>query len=186
MSVCGREERESGLRIRDLTKPTSATKVAEEGAVVSVHYTGRLAACGTVFDTSLHDDGSVDRTLGAAVNADANDGVDLKGWDRGIPLEFELGAGDVIAGWDEGVEGMCTGGRRELIVPPELACEESATETGAFAGAPATAANVLPSVLVCADGEQGAGPAIPPGATLIFEVELLEVRPKPSFLQRLF
>ena len=67
-------------------------------------------------------------------------------WDRGEPFSFTLGAGQVIPGWDQGVEGMKVGGRRELIIPPELAY-----------------------------GEAGAPPAIGPNETLVFVIDLLEV-----------
>jgi peptidylprolyl isomerase len=67
-------------------------------------------------------------------------------WDNGQPFEFQLGTGAVIPGWDQGVEGMKVGGRRELIVPPDLAY-----------------------------GEQGSPPAIGPDATLIFVIDLLDV-----------
>ncbi len=67
--------------------------------------------------------------------------------DRGTPFEFVLGRGQVISGWDEGVGSMKVGGKRELIIPPGLAY-----------------------------GDLGAGSVIPPGATLKFEVELLELR----------
>jgi len=68
-------------------------------------------------------------------------------WDSGQPFDFQLGSGGVIPGWDQGVEGMKVGGRRELIIPPDLAY-----------------------------GEQGSPPSIGPNATLIFVVDLLDVK----------
>ena len=111
---------ESGLKYIDhkVGTGTEATK----GDTVEVHYTGWLyenGKRGKKFDSSL---------------------------DRGQPYKFELGAGSVIRGWDEGVEGMKVGGKRELIIPPDLAY-----------------------------GSRGAAGVIPPNATLDFEVELLKV-----------
>ena len=68
-------------------------------------------------------------------------------WDRRETFEFRLGAGQVIQGWDEGVAGMKVGGRRRLTIPPDMGY-----------------------------GARGAGGVIPPNATLVFEVELLEVK----------
>ena len=91
---------------------------ADIGMSVSVHYTGKLED-GTVFDSSIP---------------------------RGQPFTFTLGAGQVIKGWDLGVEGMTVGEKRNLVIPPHLGY-----------------------------GVRGAGATIPPNATLIFDVELLEV-----------
>ena len=70
-------------------------------------------------------------------------------WSRGEPFTFTLGAGEVIPGWDQGIDGMKVGGRRELIIPPDLAY-----------------------------GPAGSPPAIGPNETLIFVVDLLEVNPR--------
>ena len=107
----------SELIIEELTVGDGATAAA--GQSVSVHYTGWLTN-GTKFDSSV---------------------------DRNDPFEFNLGRGQVIAGWDQGVAGMQIGGKRKLTIPPELGY-----------------------------GERGAGGVIPPNATLVFEVELLGVR----------
>ena len=100
-----------------------------------------------------------DVTVGQGEPADAGRTVTVHytGWlpdgtkfdssrDRGEPFAFTLGAGQVITGWDEGVKGMKVGGRRKLVLPPGLAY-----------------------------GDGGAPPAIPPGATLVFDVEVLKV-----------
>ena len=114
---------DSGLMIT-MTQTGSGAEAAA-GNSVSVHYTGWLydpgsdGGRGTKFDSSV---------------------------DRGQPFGFALGAGRVIAGWDEGVAGMRVGEKRELIIPPDLAY-----------------------------GSRGAGGVIPPDATLLFEVELLAV-----------
>ncbi|HEY4314065.1 MAG TPA: FKBP-type peptidyl-prolyl cis-trans isomerase [Actinomycetes bacterium] len=68
-------------------------------------------------------------------------------WNRGESFEFSLGGGQVIAGWDQGVVGMKVGGRRQLVIPPHLGY-----------------------------GDRGAGSVIPPGETLIFVVDLIDVR----------
>ncbi len=98
---------------------------AVAGMTVSVHYTGWL------FDA----------------DAEENKGEKFdSSRDRGSPFSFPLGAGRVIAGWDQGVAGMKIGGQRTLIIPPELGY-----------------------------GARGAGGVIPPNATLVFDVELLGV-----------
>ena len=108
---------DSGLQYRDLAVGTG--EAASQGATAFVHYTGWLMD-GTKFDSSL---------------------------DRGQPLDFVIGQGRVIAGWEEGVATMKVGGKRELIIPPNLAY-----------------------------GDRGAAGVIPPGATPKFEVELVELR----------
>lgn len=107
---------ESGLKYKDTVVGKGTT--AKAGDRLSMHYTGTFND-GTKFDSSL---------------------------DRGIPFEFTLGAGDVIAGWDVGVEGMNVGGKRTLVIPYTMAY-----------------------------GAQGIPGVIPPKATLNFEVELLKV-----------
>jgi FKBP-type peptidyl-prolyl cis-trans isomerase FkpA len=107
----------TGLQIEELTVGTGATATA--GQEVIVHYTGWLTN-GNKFDSSK---------------------------DRNDPFIFPLVQRNVIAGWDEGVQGMQVGGVRKLTIPPELGY-----------------------------GARGAGGVIPPNATLVFEVELLDVR----------
>ncbi len=109
---------DSGLMYYDLVAGTGDTPTT--GQTVVVHYTGWLED-GTEFDSSLN---------------------------SGQPFSFQLGAGNVIPGWDEGLSTMKVGGKRQLIIPPDLGY-----------------------------GESGAGGVIPPNATLIFEVELLEIQP---------
>jgi FKBP-type peptidyl-prolyl cis-trans isomerase len=111
----------NGLKYTD-TQPGNGA-VAEKGYLVTVQYTGwvyRNGAKGAKFDSSV---------------------------DRGKPLTFKLGAEQVIKGWDEGIAGMKTGGKRTLIIPPELAY-----------------------------GARGANGVVPPNATLIFDVELVSAR----------
>ena len=111
----------SGLQITDTKVGTGAAP--KTGQICVMHYTGWLyqnGAKGAKFDSSL---------------------------DRGQPFEFPIGTGRVIKGWDEGVASMKVGGKRTLIIPPDLGY-----------------------------GARGAGGVIPPNATLIFEVELLDVK----------
>ena len=92
----------------------------EAGQIISVDYVGISWSTGIEFDSS---------------------------WSRNEVFAFSLGSGQVISGWDEGCSGMRIGGRRKLIIPPELGY-----------------------------GSRGAGNVIPPNATLIFEIDLLEVK----------
>ena len=108
----------SDLEITDLTVGDGDEAVA--GRSVRVHYVGVAHSTGEEFDAS---------------------------YNRGEPLDFPLGAGRVIAGWDQGVQGMKVGGRRRLVIPPQLAY-----------------------------GDRGAGGVIGPGETLIFVVDLVAVR----------
>ncbi|WP_042364275.1 FKBP-type peptidyl-prolyl cis-trans isomerase [Streptacidiphilus neutrinimicus] len=105
------------LQIRDLWEGDG--EVAAAGDFVKVHYVGVSFSSGEEFDAS---------------------------WNRGAPLDFQLGVGQVIAGWDQGVQGMKVGGRRELVIPSKLAY-----------------------------GERGAGGKIAPGETLIFVCDLVGV-----------
>jgi peptidylprolyl isomerase len=105
------------LEVTDITEGDGTPATA--GRTVSVHYVGVAYSTGEQFDAS---------------------------YDRGSPLSFRLGAGQVISGWDNGVQGMKVGGRRKLVIPPHLAY-----------------------------GDRGAGGVIQPGETLIFVVDLLEV-----------
>jgi peptidylprolyl isomerase len=106
------------LQIRDITVGDGATAQAGQQAVV--HYVGVAHSTGAEFDAS---------------------------YNRGTPFTFPLGEGRVIAGWDQGVQGMKVGGRRELVIPPHLGY-----------------------------GDRGAGGAIKGGETLIFVVDLLDLR----------
>jgi FKBP-type peptidyl-prolyl cis-trans isomerase len=108
---------ESGLYWKDLTEGTGAEAV--RGSTAVVEYSGWLAN-GNLFDSSKN---------------------------AGRPFSFQVGQGRVITGWDEGVAGMRVGGKRLLVIPPQLGY-----------------------------GTRGAGAMIPGNATLVFEIELLEVR----------
>ncbi len=113
---------DSGLQYEDTTVGEGAE--AKAGQHVTVHYTGWLR----------NDDGST----GAKFDSSK---------DRNDPFQFSLGGGQVIKGWDEGVQGMKVGGKRKLMIPPDLGY-----------------------------GKRGAGNAIPPDSELIFEVELLKIK----------
>ena len=106
------------LIVTELTEGDGAE--ATPGSTVSVHYVGVAHSTGEEFDAS---------------------------YNRGEPLSFRLGVGQVISGWDQGVQGMKVGGRRKLVIPPHLGY-----------------------------GDRGAGGVIKPGETLIFVVDLLDVR----------
>jgi peptidylprolyl isomerase len=105
------------LVVQDITEGEGDE--ATTGSTVSVHYVGVAHSTGEEFDAS---------------------------YNRGTPLQFRLGVGQVISGWDTGVQGMKVGGRRQLVIPPHLAY-----------------------------GDRGAPGAIAPGETLIFVVDLLKV-----------
>ncbi|KUH39119.1 MULTISPECIES: FKBP-type peptidyl-prolyl cis-trans isomerase [Streptomyces] len=105
------------LEVKDIWVGEGAE--AKSGDVVKVHYVGVSFSSGEEFDAS---------------------------WNRGTPLQFQLGVGQVIPGWDQGVQGMKVGGRRQLIIPPHLAY-----------------------------GDRGAGGKIGPGETLIFVCDLVAV-----------
>ncbi|MFG3048461.1 FKBP-type peptidyl-prolyl cis-trans isomerase [Streptomyces sp. NPDC048202] len=105
------------LEIKDIWEGDG--EVAEAGDFVKVHYVGVAFSTGEEFDAS---------------------------WNRGTPLDFQLGAGQVIQGWDKGVQGMKVGGRRQLVIPAHLAY-----------------------------GDRGAGGRIAPGETLIFVCDLVGV-----------
>jgi peptidylprolyl isomerase len=106
------------LEVTDITVGDGAEATA--GSTVVAHYVGVAHSNGEEFDAS---------------------------YNRGEPLSFRLGVGQVIAGWDEGIQGMRVGGRRQLVIPPSLGY-----------------------------GDAGAGSAIAPGETLIFVVDLVDVR----------
>ncbi|MEJ7706917.1 MAG: FKBP-type peptidyl-prolyl cis-trans isomerase [Nocardioidaceae bacterium] len=106
------------LESTDITEGDGAEAVA--GSTISAHYVGVAHSTGEEFDAS---------------------------YDRGEALSFKLGVGQVIAGWDRGIQGMKVGGRRKLVIPPQLGY-----------------------------GDRGAGAAIKPGETLIFVVDLVDVQ----------
>jgi len=122
--LANEEIRPNGLKIEHVSRPDACEKTAENGNQLTMHYTGTLEADGTKFDSSV---------------------------DRNEPFKFQLGVGQVIKGWDEGIVGMCVGEKRKLTVPPELGY-----------------------------GDQGAGDVIPGGATLVFDIELIDTEDGPA------
>ncbi|XP_058451779.1 FK506-binding protein 2 [Malaya genurostris] len=113
---------ESKLKVDVVSVPEGCTTKSKSGDMLTMHYTGKLTD-GTKFDSSF---------------------------DRDQPFTFQLGAGQVIKGWDQGLTDMCVGEKRKLTIPPELGY-----------------------------GERGAGNVIPGGATLVFDVELINIGDSP-------
>ncbi|XP_028405839.1 FK506-binding protein 2-like [Dendronephthya gigantea] len=114
--LCAAKKKQK-LEIISVSKPVDCSKTAENGDSVAVHYTGKLEN-GQIFDSSIVA--------------------------KREPIKFELGLGKVIKGWETGIQGMCVGEKRKLIIPPDLAY-----------------------------GSNGVQGAIPPDATLVFETELV-------------
>merc|ERR1711970_34452 len=115
IGVCLADE----VQIEHLLKGDGCDRPSQKNDMLTMHYTGTLAADGSKFDSSV---------------------------DRNQPFTFQLGVGQVIRGWDEGLLDMCPGDKRKLIIPPDMGY-----------------------------GDRGAGDVIPPGATLVFEVELITI-----------
>ncbi|XP_058814667.1 FK506-binding protein 2 [Topomyia yanbarensis] len=113
---------ESKPKVDVVSVPEGCTSKSKSGDMLTMHYTGKLTD-GTKFDSSF---------------------------DRDQPFTFQLGAGQVIKGWDLGLTDMCVGEKRKLTIPPELGY-----------------------------GERGAGNVIPGGATLVFDVELINIGDSP-------
>ncbi|XP_003745286.1 peptidyl-prolyl cis-trans isomerase FKBP2 [Galendromus occidentalis] len=116
LTCCAAEEKK--LQIGVKKRPETCDTKTKAGDVLHMHYTGTLED-GKKFDSS---------------------------YDRGQPLSFTLGSGQVIRGWDQGLLGMCVGEKRKLVIPPDMAY-----------------------------GSAGVPPTIPPEATLVFEVELIKI-----------
>ena len=175
----------------DQPQPTAIAKVAPDESATAINNAANAEVAANAADTNVADTNVADTNVADSNAADSNvadtnvaDATKLKITDERVgtgpvakvgdtlsmnykgmltngkvfdqsygrgPFDFPLGAGQVIKGWDEGIVGMKVGGKRKLIIPPDLGY-----------------------------GDQGAGADIPPGATLIFEVELLSVNGKSS------
>jgi len=120
--ACSGANEEAELKIEVLHKPDECEEKSAKGSLLTMHYKGTFED-GKQFDSSL---------------------------DRNQPFTFQIGVGQVVKGWDQGLLDMCVGEKRKLIVPPHLGY-----------------------------GDQGAGEVIPAGATLVFETELLKVEKAP-------
>jgi len=116
------DEPASELKIEVLHKPEECAETSKKGQLLTMHYVGTFPD-GNQFDSSR---------------------------DRNQPFTFQIGVGQVVKGWDQGLLDMCVGEKRKLIVPPVLGY-----------------------------GDQGAGEVIPPGSTLVFETELLKIEQAP-------
>merc|ERR1712019_203175 len=122
MMVMGEEKKITKLQIGVKKRVEDCPMKSRKGDKLSMHYRGTLHADGSEFDSS---------------------------YERGEPLSFTLGSGQVIKGWDQGLLAMCIGEKRKLVIPPALGY-----------------------------GDSGAGDKIPGGAVLVFEVELVDIQRK--------
>ncbi|KAM5369358.1 hypothetical protein ACJZ2D_009077 [Fusarium nematophilum] len=137
----------------DVTLPVKCERKTQKGDRVQMHYRGTLQADGSQFDASRFPPAPA-ASIGFAATCHMLTSTH-QGYDRGVPLAFKLGTGQVIKGWDEGLLAMCIGEKRTLTIPPEFGY-----------------------------GQRGVGP-IPGGATLIFETELVGIDgvPKPDKIE---
>ncbi|QRV82917.1 FKBP-type peptidyl-prolyl cis-trans isomerase [Ceratobasidium sp. AG-Ba] len=119
-SMIARSYTMSSIKSETIVPPKDEKVRSKDGDILSMHYTGTFQSNGATFDSSR---------------------------ERGTPFEFKLGHGQVIRGWDQGLQGMGVGERRKLTLPPAYAY-----------------------------GPRGYPPVIPPNATLVFDVELLDIK----------